>query len=507
MNNLLSHNHLPEITNEKLVSHMILAYIFLAGVIIFSIWSGASPLTYIIFALVAAVFILPSYYYLGLGVIFSLTMVFERFFTLQPLIIDHQIYKLYPLDIIIILIIIAWIINFRFGRQKPKLFFGAPEKILFFFLIAVGLYLVRGLFDPNSQFAITFSSFKNYAWYPLLYFIIVFSVQDTKKIKNFAHLILLNGAFILAFVVLGLVQGQGFWTQFTPLSTAGTRLLAGTHAFYLVLAFMIGISLWAFKRIKKEKLALAIMGLWLIGIIGSLMRHLWLSLAVALIFLYFFMPKENKARLKSYLLKIGLIIVAVISVIFLIANVSPTLNFAQSVYSPLVGLEKRIVSFSQAGSDTSVIWRLDLWNNAKNIWLTNPVVGVGFGKEILVESGNWQSFEEIRNMHNSPLAVLVQMGLVGSVLLFAFVALVIIKSWRYIFCDNELKPYYLGILGAIVALLVASLFQPYLETNLMGIFLWLLLGLLRTSQIIVEQKKSTQKPTYENTSNKQISLS
>ena len=503
MNNLSHQNQLPEITNEKLMSHMILAYLFLAGVIILSIWYGLSPVTYVIFAITAAVFILPSYYYLGLGIILSLTMVFEKFFTLQPLILDRQVYKLYPLDIVMVLIIIAWIINFRFGRKKPKLFFGAPEKVFLLFVIAVSLYLVRSIFDPNSQFLVAFSSFKNYAWYPLLYLITIYSIQDENKIKSFAHLILLNGAFILFFVLLGLVQGQGLWTEFTPLSTAGTRLLAATHAFYLTIAFMIGISLWAFKRIKKDKLALTIMGLWLIGIVGSLMRHLWLSLAIALIFIYSLMPQENQVRLRNYILKSVLIIAAAVSVIFLIVNIAPNINFAQSIYSPLAGLETRLVSFSQANSDSSVTWRLDLWNNAKNIWLSNPIIGVGFGKEILIESGDWQSFEEIRNMHNSPLAILVQMGVVGAVLLFTFIALVIAKSWPYIFSDPELKPYYLGILGAIVALLVASLFQPYLETNLMGIFLWLLLGLLRTSQIIAKQKQKT----YENTSNKQISLS
>ena len=62
-----------------------------------------------------------------------------------------------------------------------------------------------------------------------------------------------------------------------------------------------------------------------------------------------------------------------------------------------------------------------------------------------------------------------------------FIASVLIVAIPKIFVNQDLKPYYLGILAGTVAFLFASLFQPYLETNLLGIWLWLFLGLLRTT--------------------------
>jgi len=81
------------------------------------------------------------------------------------------------------------------------------------------------------------------------------------------------------------------------------------------------------------------------------------------------------------------------------------------------------------------------------------------------------------------------MGLIGIGLFGLFVVTNVLGNLKYIFKNDDLKPYYFGLLSATVAVIFASLFQPYLETNLTGIFFWILLGLLRTS-IIINKVKS-----------------
>jgi hypothetical protein len=80
------------------------------------------------------------------------------------------------------------------------------------------------------------------------------------------------------------------------------------------------------------------------------------------------------------------------------------------------------------------------------------------------------------------------MVVIGLVVFFLFIISVFAESswtWRD---NNDLEPYYLGLFAAATMIIAASFFQPYLETNLMGIWFWLLLGLLRTSAQIKQPK-------------------
>ncbi len=476
--------------NERPAVQNILALVSLAALVIIFIVYGSSLPAYALFVALALIFILPAYNYLGLMLIIFLTMLFERFFTLQPLLINDAVYKLYPLDIVMAITLIAWAINWRWGKIKPKLFLEWPEKLLLFFLIAVCLYLVRSLSDVNASLAVAFSSFKNYTWYPLLYFLTIFTIQDAKKFKNFLHLLLITGIMLVGYIIIGISSGQGLWTEFTPLSTAGVRLLAGTHAFYLLLLSLIAFSLYAFDRFKNNAIAALLIWIWILGIVISLMRHLWLGLALGVLILLAIIPLKNKKIFLRQGAKNILIALTVIVIIILIASLTMIQNTGLNFYGVLNTFSQRLVSIYQNSADTSASWRLDLWYSAKQLWLTNPIFGLGFGKSILLNWQNWHSFEEIRNLHNSPLAILVQMGVIGLGLFLAAVAGVLIAGLKSITAANELRPYYLGIFIGIIVYLFCSLFQPYLETNLMGIFFWIWLGLLRTSKLLITDKDS-----------------
>lgn len=468
-----------------------LAYIYLGALIVAVIAYGPSPLFYVLFAVVAALFILPNHYFLGFCLIITLTMLFERFFTLTGLVIDRDVYKFYLLDIIIVLSFVALAVQHFILQKKRRLVFGWPEALLTAFLITVAIYLIRSLFDINSQFAIAFSSFKNYFFYPLLYFFTILVVQSGERLKKICHLILLNGAIIIGFIFIGFIRGAGLWTEFTPLSTAGVRYLAGTHAFYLVIAMMIGIALLAFNRLRQQSLALVIFFFWSLGITVSLMRHLWLAAALGIAALFVLMPYQNKKFISRQALKVGLLAVSLACVAILAANLAYFNPATETATSNIQTVTERLFSLGSLSEDTSASWRLDIWRNANEVWRNNPLWGVGFGHTILIDTGDYQNFEEIRNIHNSPLAILVQMGLVGLILFILFVLSVFIASWRWLYADFDLMPYYLGLTVAALIFLFASFFQPYLETNLMGIWFWILLGLIRSATLINKPPKQS----------------
>ena len=464
----------------------LLAYLYLAGFIVLGMAWSFSPLIYALFILVAMIFVLPSHF-LGLQLIIFSTMIFERWFTLQPLVTEYSVYKIYPLDLIIILTVAGWLIN-QIWTKKNEVIFGWTEKLLLAFMILTGAYLIQSLFDINADLEVAGSTFKNYAFYPLLYFLTVYSVQTKEQFKNIIHLILFTGVLIIGFLVIGLLRGEGLWTQFTPLSTLGVRFLAGTHAFYLMIATLISLSLLAFDRFKHKSLTTLIMIIWLGGIAMSLMRHLWLAFLAGLIVTLLLVPITNRKNLIRLSIKSGLLIITLMIVAVLLVNIFSLDNFSQSLNNSYRIINERMASIFTSSGDTSINWRLNFWQSAKNAWLKNPIMGLGFGQKLPLELGDWQTFEEIRNIHNSPLAIAIQMGLIGIALFGLFLLAELLAGFKYIFKNEELKPYYLGLLSAIVAVLVASLFQPYLETNLTGIFFWILLGLFRTGLIVTKEK-------------------
>ncbi len=462
------------------LAYTIMAFVYLASFIIISIFFGLSPLLFAVFAIIAAIFVLP-HPELGLSLILGLTMIFERFFTLQPIIIDQNaIYKIYPLDLIIGLTIIGLLIKL-WKNRKEKINWQLPEMFLLLFIFFAVAYFIRSVIDLNADLSVSFSTLKNYAFYPLLYFLTIFLVRNKKVFEKISLLMIFSGVGIIFFIGFGLVSGQGLWTEFTPLSTAGVRLLAGTHAFYLILISLIVLSLLAFKRFWNPPFITVVLGIWFLGILGSLMRHLWLALAVGVFGLLLTIPGKNKKILAGYSIKVGLMALTLAAFSFLFLNFFPTNEISKNFLANFSSFQERVVSISAGASDTSINWRFGIWRSALDSWMDNPLWGTGLGRQIPLELRDWKTFEEVRNLHNSPLAIMVQTGIIGFALFLAFLISLLKLSWNNLKkIDPELKPYCFGIGAGVLVFLFASLFQPYLETNLYGAIFWIFLGLLRT---------------------------
>ena len=465
-----------------------LCFILLVGVFTFY---PHYPLIWWSILILSLVFILPIHYYLGLPLIIILTILFERAFTLQGLIFDHFVYKIYPLDIIMGTSFLALFISAITEKIKIKIKFGWPEWLLIIFMIINLIYLIGAWLDINSNLEIAFSSFKNYTWYSLIYFFILLTIKNSEDFKKNIHIILISGAIIIVYLLFGLMKGQGLWTEYMPLSTPGVRYLSGTYAFYMLLCLILGISLLAFKRLGNSAFAAIIALFWILGIILSLMRHLWLDTIISLILLFLLLPQENKRVLSYYARKFSLIIISAFAFILLITELLYLTDFNKNFYKQTNNLLIRANSLINIEEDQSANWRLQFWYDAKKVWEKTPLLGVGLGKSVLIDTGDWQNFEAIRNLHNSWLAILIQFGIVGFLLFLSLIIVSAVTAFKTIYQFDDLLPYYLGLLVGCATFLFASLFQPYLETNLMAIFFWIFLGLLRTANIIKENENTS----------------
>ncbi|GBE16940.1 O-Antigen ligase [bacterium BMS3Abin15] len=422
----------------------------------------------------------------GLYAIVFLTFIYERFFTLQPIIMGRVEYKLYPLDIVFLAVIAG--ILFQTVSGKIELRLKKVDYYLVGFIFLTIIYFLISVFIIKSDFALSFSSFKNYVFYSLFYFVALFLLQKREHLIQLLKFTLAGATGIIFFIIYGILSGSGLWSEFTPLSTEGVRLLAFTHSFYLSMALLGVLAYLVFKRNISSKFYLALITIWVIGIVGSMMRHLWISLFISFIILYFVISKRHRIIFRKILVKYIVLIIAIIVILTQISLLVPRSEISQTAVSVKNIILQRFGSLSHVSTDESFSWRSGVWKEGVKEYRKNPLMGVGFGKKIHVEIGKYKDSIDIRNIHNSPLGLLVQMGILPFVL---FVVLVY-KNLKELLV--RIKDDWIGVLLLVLMVnyLIAFLFQPYLEANLLGIFFWIILGLIRAYNL----------QSYENTGNK-----
>ncbi len=410
----------------------------------------------------------------GLLAVVFLTMVFERFFTLQAFWIGKVEYKIYPLDILMVGIFLGLVVQYLLG-QKIK--FKKIDWLLFSFVILNFIYFVWSVFVARADANLAFSSFKNYAFYSLFYFIALFLIRTQADLQRLFKFFLAGGVAIVGFIIFGLANGEGLWSQYTPLSTEGVRILAFTHSLYIAIALLPTILYTAFAK-KCSRALNFLIAIWTVGILGTLMRHLWIAIAVAVAILYVTLPRENKFEFAKFAWRLAVPFLAVLVLVFYAVVMIPQSKLSNSVNNSLEAVSQRAASLASVSADESFAWRGLVWKSAFERFKTNPVLGIGTGQMIYVETEDYKAFIEFRNIHNSYLAILIQLGIVGFGLFFYFVY----KNIQYLFRSNgnDAYEYYkFSILSVLGIFLVSIPFQPYLETNLLAIFFWIALGLAR----------------------------
>lgn len=428
-----------------------------------------------ILAMTIALAIAVIYPRAGLLAVVFLTIVWERYFTLQTFWIGRTEYKIYPLDILIVGILLAIAGQYIFGKIKKVSWHKSDYALLLFIFINAIYFLASNFSGVDSGLA--FSTFKNYAFYSLVYFITIFLIRTKDDLQRLFKFFLAGGMAIVIFIILGLVRGEGLWSQFTPLSTSGVRLLAFPHGLFISLTILPMILYPLFMK-KKSRWVYLLIAVWAVGIAGTLMRHLWIALAGMLIALFVFLPQEKRRALLNFFWRLVAPIGITIFFISFVALMMPQSDFSRSAGKFFGVLSQRATSLASVSADESFSWRSLVWKGAYAEFKDTPVFGIGTGKRIYVETINYKDFIEIRNIHNSYLSILIQLGLLGASVILYFFYKVTRGLWRS--TGGEEYGYYKFSILAVLGIYFLSIpFQPYLETNLLAIFFWMGLGLAR----------------------------
>lgn len=407
----------------------------------------------------------------GVYAIVFLTFIFERFFALAPVIIGRQEYKLYPLDIILVAIFAGVFFQILVDSEKIKGIFK-EGKYLMIFVVLASVHFFIDIFIGGADKGLAFSSFKYYVFYPIIYFAVFVLFKNKNDITRLIKFALAGALGIIFFILYGIISGGGLWTEFTPLSTQGIRILAFTHAFYLSMAIIV-FWVWALINKKESFWINAITIIWIVGIVGSLMRHLWIGLAVSVALIYFLIPKESRIFFQKKIFRYVIAGVLSLAAILFVSLLSPYYTQTSKITEGLMNsIEERVGSFSNISGDESFSWRELVWKKVAKDYAQDPFWGIGFGKKVYVETEEYREFVEVRDIHNSWLTLFVQVGPVA----FLFFLMFLFKSVKNVFKKRSEDWMNITLLVLMVNYFVIALFQPYWETNMLGIFFWMILG-------------------------------
>lgn len=439
------------------------------------------------FALILAFCSVMMYPTSGLCILIVCTMWFERHFTLAPLAVNGAFIKLYPIDFIILFLAVSVLIRMIFGGWKIK--FKNLDKFILLFGVICTAGFVIAIFR-HLDLALAFGTYKNYFLYAVVYFLAIIILRAEDDWRRVMNWFAAGGLGLIFFLAYGLVTGNGLWSEFTPLSTSGSRLIAGTHTFYFVLFlfWLIAVRLW--RKIQKDAKwfdniwPLLAMSLATGALVVSLVRHLWVAVAFVLLFWLAFLP-GIKMRLR-YLLIIFL--TAAISAVWLFGyyyseNILRAGGTSQHVSAAQVLKERTDIEYVTSMRDSSFRWRVSTWQTGFYSWAINPIFGTGLGYQISGFDNNWPFTVALREIHNDYLAILFQLGMVGFMIVglwFVYLVYEFFKN-RKILSGPEIFRSRLLFFSwsAIIILMAGFSISIYWDINLFVIWWWLALAAFR----------------------------
>ncbi|MFH1291662.1 MAG: O-antigen ligase family protein [bacterium] len=458
----------------------LLSVLAMSVFILNSLFFGQSLFLYIaILALCAlSIFYQPK---TGIYIIILATIWFERHFTLQSLVIGQSVYKIYPLDFIIIFTSLS--VLYRIIKDKWRWQWGKLDKPILLFGAICTFGYMYGIAKTGVSDYFAFGTYKNYFLYAIIYALMGFLFKTRKDWKELMIWFSVGGLGLFYFMFYGIINGHGLWSEYTPLSTSGERLIAGTHVFYMLMFGFWLLALYLWPKLEKVRYPRKIVP-WFLGLVSlalliSLVRHLWLAIAGVAVVWMIFLLRQQKIKFVSLFLK-GLFVstVAILAYAWIIglatSQAPPILNQVWHVLT-----ERASVETIMSLEDSSAHYRILAWKAGLQAWQENPLLGTGLGQTItgMKEDASYIFTIAAKEMHNNYLSMLVQMGLLGILVLFYWFWIIIkeiLGLWKKLKFKHNFDTALFFCWGSTVLLfMLVFVISVYWDVNLFVIWWWL----------------------------------
>ncbi len=307
---------------------------------------------------------------------------------------------------VLVAMILLWLSNFSEQRVSPR-----EIKRIFISLILLALLFLFSSFYSDASLLNILIYIKKF-WYFLPIFIIYGYLKE--EYLPYAITLFLLGMFVSEILSYGVLFS--FWKiRFSSPSNPSVFLHHIQYSIFLsltsIILFFRGLSQ---KKVSSRLIYFIFFTTVTLNLFVNVGRTGYITFLAGMILSIFFIYKP-----KPKMIIVGFL--AIFAIIFLAYTISP--NFKTRVYSGISDVKKLDKNNFY---DTSIGARVALLITAKEIFLKNPIFGVGVADHLnkkdqfalSVGNDRFRFLTKIAHFHNSFLEILTQLGLVG---LFVFI--------------------------------------------------------------------------------------
>lgn len=331
-----------------------------------------------------------------------------------------------------------------------------------FFCLAVGEYPLYAARD--------FAIFSYSLYYPLVYFAIRERRDAVRLLQYFTYAGVIAAALLVIQETVGLDFGLFESAKRVALGQAFVALRSGSANIFSVFS-LVSLSAYVILQSKLRPFHIACAIFCLLSLAASDVRTGVVAVALAAgTTLYCIRTRDRM----WFLLAAALVALPVI--------LAPVIPQNMPAWRQLEGLRLSVISAVRGSSvDANARFRTRRWQYALTTWSEHPLLGIGFGREIipagLVDAGERRGEFNVGMPHNSWLFIGARTGLIGlSLVLYCWYA--IVKRLTAIFRRSH-RVEDLAVANILVAMFGCAMFGLFIERPGTNASFWILLAIGR----------------------------
>ncbi|MGH7494852.1 MAG: O-antigen ligase family protein [bacterium] len=442
--------------------------------------------------------IIPFLLYLIMILVAVLTLIYRveiGIYFLVPLIPQQSTLEgiaRYPLgkdivDVILLSLLLRWWVDS--SRKPGGMFAKTPINTPVFWLALWTFFeLWLGSFNLNLPLPISISdarfvTWKNFMILPLLYFVVVNNVEDKKQIKIILGLMALSMLFMDRHFYNNF-RGRSVEGYSHDLRSSGTFSYLGPNelaAFYAQYTLPILCVMLLDRQILVRVFAGVVMSFNYYCMVYLFSRGGYLATLVGWSFL-------GLVRDRRVLVVLALLL---IFWRFLLPNAV---------------VERIEMTQTEAGTDTSVQERVQMWDMAIDVIESNPLLGIGYNTTPYFGFTESITGQHRNNLHNGYIEVLTELGAIGLLIYLIIFLKGMAAGWRLYKIAPEpfFKALGLGFVAGILASLAANITgNNWHYFNVAGFF-WVTFALVVRCLKIIDSESGAEAQAQPGHDEKQV---
>jgi len=369
-------------------------------------------------------------------------------------------------DLLLICLFFAFLIN-AIIHKKTKI----EGSVLAIPILSLGIWAFFSAFRGSTS-GITLLTHFFYG--VAIYFLTINVINSQKLARNAINVWIISGLIAALIGSIQFIKSPYInFERFIQIRSSAFFVSQNMLGNFLSICILLtlGCLLIEDNRFKRFML-LSFVGIMLTGLLSTMSRTAFTGFICGAFFFAIFCQKLRKPLLLAFIISL--------TIAFVITKGSMVSLFYARYLEPF---SEELVKVSPA--------RVASWKNAWNLFLSSPVIGIGYGNytKIIEETGS----KGLSHIHSVHLAVLTELGIVGIFLFYYLILRIILfvkKAINVIKKDTSLFNLSLAAASGLIAYLVCTFFQAiYLHERNMWAFMGLAMAIILSSYQAVEKNR------------------